>query len=231
MKNSSTKKPLLVFDLDGTLADTAGDLMGTLNYILARSDIAPLPLEKARSLLGAGAKALLRRGFAAQGVTLEETRLDQLFKDFIAHYSAHISDNSPLFPGVLAALDRLEAAGYSFAVCTNKLESLAKKLLDELGVSHRFLAICGQDSLIVNGANVPKPDPRALFHTIEQAGGGAAIMIGDSRTDIDTAKAAKFPVIAVDFGYTDRPVQDLSPDVVISHFDELWDAVHALTKA
>ena len=223
-------KPLLVFDLDGTLVDSAHDLMGTLNHVLASCEVAPLPLDSARSLLGAGARALLRRGFAAQGITLDDARLERLFSQFISHYSDHIADKSPLFPGVLAALDALEADGFRFAVCTNKLETLALKLLTALKVEHRFAAICGQDSCIIDGKQVQKPDARALFHTIYSAGGNItrAIMIGDSKTDIDTAKAAKLPVIAVDFGYTDRPVHDFFPDSVISHFDALPRAVNQL---
>lgn len=223
-------KPLLVFDLDGTLVDSAHDLMGTLNHVLASCRIAPLPLESARSLLGAGARALLRRGFAVQGVTLDDMRLEQLFSQFISHYSDHIADKSPLFPGALAALDALEAEGFRFAVCTNKLETLALKLLTALKVEHRFAAICGQDSCIINGKPVQKPDARALFYTIQCAGGDTtrAIMIGDSKTDIDTAKAANLPVIAVDFGYTDRPVHEFFPDKVIPHFDTLPHAVNQL---
>ena len=224
---TTASPPLLVFDLDGTLANTAGDLMGTLNFILAQNGIAALPVEKAHSLLGAGARALLRRGFAAQGETLSDARVEILFNQFIDHYSANIAIHSHLFPGVNAALDRFSQHNFRFAVCTNKVEALAVKLLNALNVAQRFDAICGQDSAIIDGRTVQKPDPRALVHTINMAGGvpGRAIMIGDSRTDIDTAHAAGIPVIAVDFGYTDVPVAQLGPDVVISHFDQLWDAV------
>ena len=221
-------KPLLVFDLDGTLAHTADDLMGTLNFVLAQNGIAALPVDKAHSLLGAGARALLRRGFAAQGETLDEARIETLFEVFIRHYGENIAIHSHLFPGAREALDRFADSGFRFAVCTNKVEALAVKLLNALKVAARFDAICGQDSAIIDGRAVQKPDPRALLHAITLAGGvpDHAIMIGDSKTDIDTARAAGIPVIAVDFGYTDVPVADLNPDIVISHFSELWDAVH-----
>ena len=214
--------PLVVFDLDGTLAETAGDLMGALNHVLAGDDLPPLPVAQARSLLGAGGRALIRRGFASAGRPLDETRLDGLFARFLAHYEAHIADHSHLFPGVLASLDALEARGYGFAVCTNKMEGTAKRLLTVLGVADRFRAICGQDTFAVS-----KPQPGALLGTIAMAGGapGRSVMVGDSRTDIDTAKAAEVPVVAVDFGYTDRPVSDLGPDRIIGHFDALADAV------
>jgi len=230
MHKSPSCAPLLVFDLDGTLADTASDLMGTLNHVLTSCGVAPLPLGKAQFLLGAGARALLRRGFAAQGVPLEDERLEHLFRQFITHYSDNMPGDTCLFPGVVAAMDRFSAAHYEFAVCTNKVEAMAVKLLTGLGVAQRFRAICGQDSALIDGKAVQKPDPRALLYAITQAGGAPehSIMIGDSRTDIDTAKAAGIPVIAVDFGYTDVPVRQLGPDRVISHFDALWDAVASL---
>jgi phosphoglycolate phosphatase len=219
--------PLLVFDLDGTLAKTAGDLVATLNVILSREGLPPVALEDARKMVGAGARALVQRGFHAAGKTIEGPRLDRLFEDFLSYYEAHIADESHLFDGVVKALDRFEEAGWNFAVCTNKVEHPSVKLLEALGVSRRFKAICGQDTFRHDGKPLAKPDPRVLLMTIERAGGVPTdtIMVGDSRTDIDTAKAAGIPVVAVDFGYTDVPVQDLGPDRVISHFDDLWDAV------
>ncbi|HEX4765884.1 MAG TPA: HAD-IA family hydrolase [Lichenihabitans sp.] len=220
--------PTIVFDLDGTLADTAGDLMGALNWVLRRDAIAPLPVGQARSLLGAGGRALIRRGYAAAGHALSEKRLEEVFRDFLAYYEAHIVDHSALFPGALEALDRLAARGCGLAVCTNKMEHAARKLLRELGVGERFRAICGQDTFAQS-----KPDARALTGTIALAGGEAAraVMVGDSITDIATARAAGVPVVAVDFGYTDRPVAELDPDLVISHFDDLFEAVGALLAA
>ncbi|MDE2578760.1 MAG: HAD-IA family hydrolase [Hyphomicrobiales bacterium] len=221
-------QPLLIFDLDGTLAETAGDLMATLNHVLASEGIAPVPTERARYLVGAGAKALLMRGFAAQGQTLEGERLERLYTAFLNHYDAHIADQTFLFPGVVAAMDRFEAAGWGLAVCTNKVERPARKLLEALGVAHRFRAIVGQDTF-----GVAKPDPRILEKTIQSAGGSPAraVMVGDSRADIETARGLGVPVVAVDFGYTDTPVTELGPDRVISHFDALWDAVQAVRAA
>ncbi|MBI1981898.1 MAG: HAD-IA family hydrolase [Methylocystis sp.] len=199
--------PVLVFDLDGTLADTAHDLTGALNALLAREGLTPLALEAARPLVGAGARALIERGFACHGAP------------------PHIADESRLFPGALAALDRFKAAGFRLAVCTNKPEALARLLLQKLSAADRFAAICGRGSFPMR-----KPDPRTLWLTIEAADGDPrrAVMIGDSKTDIDTARAAGTPAVAVDFGYTDTPVAAFSPDRVISHFDELWDAVASL---
>ena len=220
-----TSKPLLVFDLDGTLAETAGDLMATLNFLLDQEGLPPIPMEEARFLLGAGARALITRGFAAGNRTVEPGTLERLFGAFLAHYEANICVHSHLFPGVVAALDKFEAAGWDFAVCTNKIEHPSILLLNALGVAKRFKAICGQNTF-----HVCKHHADALLLTIDRAGGvpERSVMVGDSNTDILAAKNAKIPVVAVDFGYTDKPVASLGPDVVISHFDGLWDAVAAL---
>lgn len=217
----------IVFDLDGTLADTAGDLVSTLNVILAREGLAPLPLARARDLIGAGARALIQRGFEAHGRSLPEAELDRMFRDFLDHYGDHLAVETVLYDGVPDALDRLEADGHRFAVCTNKVEDHSVKLLQALGVADRFAAICGRDSFAFC-----KPDPRHLTATIAKAGGDLAnaVMVGDSRTDIDTARAAGLPVVAVTFGYTDTPVTRLAPDQAIDHFDALYPAIRAVLR-
>jgi phosphoglycolate phosphatase len=219
--------PIAVFDLDGTLADTAGDLVGTLNVILDREGLAPLPVRKARDMIGAGARALIQRGFEAAGKELTPAYLDELFRQFMVHYGENICVETRLYPGVASALDRLEQAGFILAVCTNKVEEHSVKLLHELGVGHRFAANCGRDTFPYF-----KPDPRHLTLTIERAGGSPAraVMIGDSRTDIVTARNAGIPVVAVPFGYTDVPVRDLGPDLVINHFDELFSGIQRLMR-
>ncbi len=213
--------PTLVFDLDGTLAETAGDLIGALNFVLAGEGIAPAPLASARTLLGAGGRALIARGFRLAGRDLAPAKLDALFADFLAYYTVHIADVSALFPGVEACLTRCAEAGWRLAVCTNKLERSSHLLLGKLGVADRFAFVCGQDTF-----GVAKPDPKPLLETIRKVGGDPkrAAMVGDSRTDIETARAAGTPVLAVDFGYTDVPVAELGPDRVISHFDALFEA-------
>jgi phosphoglycolate phosphatase len=220
--------PTLVYDLDGTLADTAGDLMAALNAVLGMEGLAPLPVENARPMIGAGARVLIQRGFAASGRTLDPQKLEVLFGDFLAHYNAHIADFTRLYPGVESALAAFARIGWRQAVCTNKVESSAKLLMKRLGVAQRFSFICGQDTF-----GVAKPDPKPLLMTIAACGGASkrAIMVGDSATDIKTARAAGLPVIAVDFGYTDAPIAELGPDRVISHFDELAEACGALLRA
>jgi phosphoglycolate phosphatase len=217
----------LVFDLDGTLAETAGDLIGTLNFVLAEEGIEAVPVSAARSLLGAGARALIQRGYARAGRDLSAARLDTLFGQFLKHYNAHIADHSFLFPGVEACLDACAARGWRLAICTNKIEYSSHLLLGKLGVADRFQFVCGQDTF-----GVAKPDPKPLVETIRKVGGDIrhAIMVGDSVTDIRTARAAGTAVIAVDFGYTDVPVSELGPDRVISHFDELLMAAEALVQ-
>jgi len=217
--------PTIVYDLDGTLADTAEDLVATLNWLLAKEGLKPMPVESAGSLVGAGARALIERGFAASGKTLDAPAMEALFADYLSYYSAHIMDRSRLYPGVDKALAAFAHAGWRQAVCTNKTESLAKLLITKLGIAERFAFICGQDTF-----GVGKPDAKPLLETIAASGGARkrAIMVGDSGTDILTARAANVPVIAVDFGYADVPVKDLGPDRVISHFDQLMAACEAL---
>lgn len=221
----NTSPPLLVFDLDGTLADTAADLVAALNFILAREGLRTVALQEARPMVGGGARRLIERGLAANRFQASDAQIDAMLADFLAHYEAHIAEKTALFPGVADALARFEAAGFSFAVCTNKVEHASILLLRALGIESRFEAICGKDTF-----GVSKPDGEALLRTIARAGGDPerAVMIGDSKIDIDTARNAAVPVIAVNFGYSKEPIESLAPDRVIGHYDELWNAVAAL---
>jgi phosphoglycolate phosphatase len=221
----SALSPILVFDLDGTLADTAPDLIATLNVLLAREGLPPHTNDVARVMVGAGARALIESGFSAGGATLSQDRIQPLVDDFLAHYEQHLADETRLFPGAQEALGRFKDAGFNLAICTNKTERLAKLLLELLDVAPMFQAICGRETFAMS-----KPDGRTLLSTIALAGGdpSRAVMVGDSKTDIDTARNAGAPVVAVDFGYSDPPVTQLSPDRVISHYDELWDAATEL---
>src|ERR1700688_2507536 len=147
----------IVFDLDGTLIDTAPDLVDTLNMLFAREGMSPVPYETARNLIGGGARTMIARGIEAKGIAVAPARLEQLFAIFIAHYSEHIADRSRPFPGLIDALDALAADGCRFAVCTNKLERLSIRLLEQLNLAGRFAAICGQDTF-----GIQKPDPEVL---------------------------------------------------------------------
>jgi phosphoglycolate phosphatase len=222
-----TSRRIVVFDLDGTLVDTAPDLINALNFILAREGLAPVPLHAARNMIGAGARKLLERGLELEGRTVSLAELDRLTDDFINHYAEHIADASRPFDGLEAALDDLESSGYRFAVCTNKLEWLSKRLLDRLNLSPRFAAICGADTF-----GVSKPDPAILRQTVARAAGelSSAIMVGDAGPDVGVARRAGIPVICVSFGYTEVPVADLKPDRVIDHMRELRGAIESLTR-
>ncbi len=217
--------PILVLDLDGTLVDTAPDLVRALNVVLAAQGMAPVALGASLAMVGHGARAMIEAALADAGRVPETAELDRLMQDFVRHYSAHIADHSRPFPGAEAMLDRFAAQGWLLAICTNKYEALARQLLGEFGLADRFAAITGQDTFAYR-----KPDPRHITQTILIAGGSPAraVMVGDSRTDIDAAKAAGIPVVAVTFGYSTVPVEELGPDRVVGSFDALWDAVAGL---
>jgi phosphoglycolate phosphatase len=220
-----TSARIVVFDLDGTLVDTAADLINALNFVLGREGLPPVPLHSARNMIGAGARRLIERGLELEGRIAGPGDIIRLTGDFIDYYAAHIADVSRPFPGLESALDDLAASGYRFAVCTNKLEGLSKLLLDQLGLSPRFSAICGADTF-----GVSKPDPAILQQTIARAGGkpSGAIMVGDAGPDIGVARRAGIPVIGVDFGYTEVPIAELKPDRLISHMRDLPAAVESL---
>jgi len=223
-----TSAPTIVFDLDGTLVDTAPDLISALNFVLDREGLAPVPLHAARNLIGAGARRLIERALELEGRHASPEDIARLTADFIEYYAEHIAEASRPFEGLECALDELSSRGFRFAVCTNKLEWLSKRLLDQLGLSGRFAAICGADTF-----GVAKPDPAILRETIARAGGemSSSIMVGDAGTDIGVARRAGVPVIGVSFGYTEVPIAELKPDRLIAHMRELPGAVEALMRS
>jgi phosphoglycolate phosphatase len=222
----------IVFDLDGTLIDTAPDLISTLNITLVREGMPAVPYEEARKMIGGGARGMIEKALIAEGLgggTVEfKAELDRMFGDFVDYYAAHIADHSRPFPQLESALDGLAAAGYRLAVCTNKLEWLSLRLLDTLNLTRYFAAICGQDTF-----GMQKPDPEVLRRTIVKAGGepSRAIMVGDSGTDVRTARAAALPVIAVTFGYSEVPIESLGPDRLIGSYAELHAAINEIETA
>lgn len=218
----------VVLDLDGTLVESAPDLVEALAAAMRAEGLPAIPADEVRGLMGAGARALVERGLKAEGVALPPERVDALYRVFLAHYDAHIADRSHLFPGADAALDRLAASGAKLAICTNKLERFAVKLLTALGCADRFGAIVGGDTV-----GVAKPDAAPLFAAIDRACGDRrrAVMIGDSITDVQTARAAGVPCIVMSFGYTSIPPAELGGDALIDHFDELDGALQRLGLA
>jgi len=219
------KNAAILFDLDGTLIDTAPDLAASMNFVLQQNGRAQVPAADVRHMVGQGARVLMERGMAATGTPASAPELDRLFDEFLDYYLAHIADHSAVFPAVEKILTQLKSAGALLAVCTNKPESASIKLLREFSLDGYFSAIIGGDSLAVR-----KPDPGHILGTLEKMGAtvSKAIMVGDSANDIDAAKAAGIPAIGVPFGYTAIPIHDLGADLVVEHFDDLIPALTEL---
>lgn len=213
---------LVVFDLDGTLADTAPDLTAALNRTLAHFGRSGIETEAVRNMIGHGSRALLRKGLAATGEVSEEL-VERGYKLFLDFYAANICDGSRPYEGVEACLDELRAAGIRLSVCTNKPEYPTHLLLNALGWKDRFDSVIGGDTLPVR-----KPDPAPFHEAVAKAGGGRPVFVGDSITDADTARAANAPFVAVSFGFSDRPVEALGADAVIDGFGELIPALGRL---
>jgi len=218
-------RPTIAFDLDGTLVDTAPDLLRALDFALEKEGLNPPDDHEARNFIGGGARAMIERALAHSRVQFGKEKVDAMLRQFLLYYEEHIADHSRPFPGLQHALARLAHEGAILAVCTNKMERYAVKLLDALKLSDHFAFIAGSDTFAFK-----KPDPRHLVGTIERAGGNAecAILVGDSETDVITAKAAEIPVIAVSFGYTDIPPAALGADRLIHKYEDLPAAVMEL---
>jgi phosphoglycolate phosphatase len=214
-----------VFDLDGTLVDTASDLVAAVNRTLGTLRLSPTSAGILKPVVNSGARAMLEAGLLHHGVSKSAAEVDVLLDAFLADYGRNIAVESKPFPGAIAALERLKSAGSRLGVCTNKREHLARKLLKELKMDKLFNAITGRDTLPVH-----KPDPGHLIGTVILADGDLShcVMIGDSEIDISTGRAAGIPVIGVGFGYSREPMAALKPDLILDHFDRLDDALARL---
>lgn len=214
------------FDLDGTFVDTSEDLRVACNHALALADIAPLGPDQIRSAIGGGARRMLQRGIEFNATApVDDAQFERMFDAFLKHYEANIAVHSQPFPGALDVLDALDGMGVKAAIVTNKLERLADLLFRELGIRDRFSAFLGRDSL---GTERGKPAPDLIHAMIARSGGGRAVFVGDSDFDVDAAKAAGVPSVAVSFGFLSQPVGSLGADAVIDHFDELLPVLAAL---
>ena len=216
--------PALIFDLDGTLADTAPDLLGATNAVLAARGRALLDLGHLRHMVGFGAKALIAQAMEASGAPVTEDEMPPLVEIFLDHYRAHIADNSRLFPLVAETLAVLKAGGARLGVLTNKPQELTDLLLPRLELDGLFAAVYG-----AGRKPYTKPDPR-IFHDVAKdvSEGGPAVMIGDSITDLNTARAAHVPCILMSYGFTPVPASELGADLVLDEFIQLPQALRDL---
>ena len=212
----------ILFDLDGTLVETAPDIIAVLNMMLEARGHPTAPVSAARHLVGHGALALLRRGFADAGAAWDEADAPALLDQFLTLYLGRIADESHVYEGLENALDTLAAEGAILAVATNKPTNLSVALIEALGLTHRFAAIVGPDKV-----SARKPSGAHLIEATRMAGGdpGRCIMVGDSATDVGAAKDARMPCIVVSFGYTEIAPQDLGGHALIDAFAELPGAI------
>lgn len=228
MQRTATTRPTIVFDLDGTLVDTAPDLVAATNHTLSELGLPAVKEANLRKHIGYGARHMITTSLAQLGQRPSEPETDQLLRVFLDYYEANISVLSKPFDGAIETLEALTEKGCRLAVCTNKREDLARRVLSDLDLLPRFHALAGRDTFPVH-----KPDPRHLTGVIELAGGSSsnAVMIGDTTVDVKTARAAGLPVVACTFGYSDIPISDLGADREISHFQELNAAILDLISA
>lgn len=215
----------ILFDLDGTLVDTAPDLLGALNHVLTDMALAPVSLDAVAEMIGHGARAMIETGLKTQGAVLSATEMDAAFERFIAYYVDHIADHSRPFEGAVEALAALREAGATLTVCTNKRQDLSERLIGALGLSHQFDVIFGADR-----ATNRKPHADHVFETLAAAGGdpARALFVGDSRTDERAARNAGLPFVFVTFGYEAETMEDIAADVAISHYTQLVSALSDL---
>ncbi|MFM1813851.1 MAG: hypothetical protein RLZ98_546 [Pseudomonadota bacterium] len=208
----------VVFDLDGTLIDTAPDLVAAANRSLAELGLPPVSAATIKPFVGYGARRMIVEGLRASSVELDDGEVDRLLEIYLEHYAENIAVESRPFPNVIGEIEAMRKAGARIAICTNKREDMSRRLITALGLDRHFDAIVGRDTL-----PVCKPHPDHLLETIARAGGdrNRAIMIGDTETDIATARAAKVPVIAVTFGYSPVAVGSYAPDVTLDNYSGL----------
>ena len=216
----------VLFDLDGTLIETAPDLCGALNHTLAQAGRAGVQLDQVRHMIGDGARVMLRLGLEATGENPTEADIEQWFDVLLDYYWHHVAEQSYAFPGALPAVENLRSAGLKTAVCTNKPVAMSNRLFEQLDIAHLFDAVLGGDSLAVR-----KPDAGHILGTLEaiDVAPERAVMIGDSANDLNAARNAGIPVVLVTFGYTTVPVQELVADALIDHFDQLLPALSGLS--
>ena len=228
LKKKHPEKPsAVIFDLDGTLVDSALDLTATLNHLLRVNGRQTIGHDVVRHMVGEGARALIIKGFSHTGDLPSEDKIDEIFEEYLSYYLANVSVETVMFEGVSDVLNKLQAQSIPMAVCTNKITELTHALLKSLKIDHFFSAVTCGDSF-----DYKKPDPRHLLSTCDMMGidPTAAVMVGDSASDVNSAIAANIPVIGVSFGYTAIPMAELGPSIVIDHFDEFMEALNVVRR-
>lgn len=217
----------VIFDLDGTLVDSARDLTAALNHVLRQAKRPEIEISRVRHLVGDGARSLITKGFSESGILPDKAEIDAILQDFLDYYLENITAQTIIFPGVVKVIEELAERKIPMGLCTNKAIRLTEKLMTEIGLSGYFSAIVGGDSF-----DYRKPDPRHLTSTLERMNCPVsnAVMVGDSANDIIAAKAADIPVICVSFGYSKIPVSKLGPDIIIDHYDDFFKALTDISK-
>ena len=215
------------FDMDGTLVDTAPDLVGALNHVLQSNGYDTVAYDRAKTMIGQGAAAMIRSGLDLLGEQFGDEQLGFMENAFATYYGENYANRSGVFDGAIRGLSELNELGYNLVVCSNTGEALVEMILTEFGLRGHFAAICGGDT-----TEYKKPDPRPLRYAVSRAGGtpSRSVMVGDSETDIEAAKRAKFPVVAFDFGYSRTPVDRLEPDAVLSSYAQLTQTIEELCR-
>ena len=212
------KMRTVVFDLDGTLADTSADLLAAANACFVELGH-PAPLADGDKLTAfLGGRAMLRLGFDRLGVAWSEADITREYPRLLATYAQVLDRETQLYPGAVQAVENLRALGFATAICTNKPEGLAVELVKRLGIAPLFGALVGADTFPVR-----KPDPMPYRAAVERVGGSVArsMLIGDTQTDHDTARAAQVPIVLVSFGPEGNSIARLNPDALLHHYDEL----------
>ncbi len=223
----SDKPSAIIFDLDGTLVDSARDLYEALNHVLRQAKRPEIEITRVRHLVGDGAKALIVKGFSESGKVPEKIELDTILQDFLDYYLENITTKTVIFPGALAVIEKLSEMNIPLGLCTNKAIKLTDKLMNEIGLSDYFTSIVGGDSF-----EYRKPDPRHLTSTLKimRCDPQGAIMIGDAANDIVAARAAGLTSICVSFGYSKVPVAELNPDIILDHYDDFFAVLEEITN-
>ena len=206
----------ILFDLDGTLVDTAPDLAAATNHVLSLHGRPALPLDSVRDMVGDGARRLIENGMAATGGWPADAVIEAMLEQFLDHYHAHIMDSTRPFPGAADVLAGLQDAGYRLALCTNKPQALTERLMRGLGLAQYFPVMLGGDAV-----SACKPAPDHLQAAVRALSGRRALLIGDSITDVRAAQAAAMPVLVVRHGYSRLPLDSLGADAIIDSLQDI----------